>query len=35
MHAGNDLYQPDNGGAVTVAKDIAVINQGWPTLVVI
>jgi hypothetical protein len=29
MHAGNDLYQPDDDGAVTVENDVAVINQGW------
>jgi hypothetical protein len=33
MHAGNDLSQPDDGGTVTVAKEFAVINQGWRTLV--
>jgi hypothetical protein len=29
-----DLYQPDGGGAVTVAKEVSVINQGWRKLVV-
>jgi hypothetical protein len=33
MHADNDLYQPDDGSAVTVAKEAAVIKQRWHTLV--
>jgi hypothetical protein len=33
MHAGIDLSRPDDGGSVTFAKDVAVIKQGWRTLV--